>query len=340
MSETSHSATKRVIHYRFGDPAEVLRVEAGLPNAELTPGEVRLRATYAAVHPGDLQLVLAKYSDGPAAIPGGRVPGLEGAGTVIEAAPGALDGTGIALGDRVAFFSPAAWQSEPTVPASSLLAIPDDIADDIAAHILINTITARHVLRTGLATLSDRPASIVQTAAASAVGKLITVFALQEGLHPVRLVRSEESARRLAGLIPGGRIVDVSQPEWRKTLDDAAGGAVRLVLDGAGGAMIEDMSRSLASRGVIMSYGLLGGRPADLAYILQKSLTLRGVTIGTWRTDTSPEDQQADVAAAIDVARSRPQLFGSPSIFGLNDLPAGLRAVGAPAKLGDVLLKL
>lgn len=160
---------------------------------------VRIRLTRSHIHPGDLQLVEAKYLRFAPAITAGPVPGLEAVGMIEDAAPHALDGTGMTIGSRVAFSASGAWQRLPVVPAGSLVAVPDDLTDDLATQLLINTITARHVLRTALRALSVMPRRIVQTGATSAIGKPITVIAMKNGFSPIRLVRSLGSAERLVG---------------------------------------------------------------------------------------------------------------------------------------------
>lgn len=340
MSEFSHRPPCRIVHYRFGDPLDVLRVEESPMPRGLRDGEVSVRVTRSVIHPGDLQLIATNYPSGGKDIPNGRVPGSEGAGILEAAAPGALDDTGIGIGDRVAFFASAAWQSQAIVPAASLIAVPDDLPDDVAAQVLVNTVTARHVLRAAFRALGSRPAHIVQTAAASAVGRLITAFALRDGLRPVRLVRSRESAARLTNLLTGGEIVAMSDADWEEAVRIATKGDIPLVVDGAGGATLEAMSRLLNPKGHLMSYGLLDGRPADLRMFVPKTLSLHGVTIGTWHADATEAERAADMAVAIDIARSHPKLFGASRTFELSDLDAAIAEVGTSGKTGDPILKL
>ena len=177
MSATT-GLSRRIVQYQFGAPHAVLQVEENVAVPPLSGDGVLVRVTRSIIHPGDLHGVEAKYSQPAPAIPAGRVPGLEAVGVIEDAAPHALDGTGITIGSRVTFFASGAWQSLAVVPAGSLVAVPEDLTDDVATQILINTITARHVLRTALRALPATPRRIVQTGAASAVGKHITVLAM------------------------------------------------------------------------------------------------------------------------------------------------------------------
>src|SRR5437870_1499743 len=132
---------RRIVHYELGEPARVLRLEeAEAP--QLVANQVRVRLSCAPIHPGDLLGVKRSPAFGtpPAIGSAGRVPGFEGAGVVSEVAAD-LDRTlGLREGLRVAFFPAAGtWSDEVVVPASSVVLLPDSIADDVAAQMLINT---------------------------------------------------------------------------------------------------------------------------------------------------------------------------------------------------------
>lgn len=120
---------------------------------------------------------------------------------------------------------------------------------------------------------------------------------------------------------------------------NAAQGDVPLVLDGVGGALIAEMALLLNTKGVLVSYGLLAGDPADLTMFIPKALTLRGVTLGTWRTDATSEEVAMDMVAAIEIARSVPQIFAEFREFELSDLDTAITAVTTPGKTGNVILK-
>ena len=204
---------KRIVHYSYGDPSAVLTVEDGIVPPMRRPGEVLVLVTRSMIHPGDLQVVAARYATSGVAIPEGRVPGLEAAGVIANAAAGALDGTGLAIGDRVMFFAPGAWQTYALVPVGALVMIPEDLSDDDATPLLIIPTTVRHVLLIALKGFATRPDHVLQTGAASAVRRLITAVALDQGLTAILLVRSTESAARIAEILPAGHVIDTSRPD-------------------------------------------------------------------------------------------------------------------------------
>ena len=46
---------RRIVHHQLGEPARVLRVEDG-PSESLGPDQVRVRVSYAPIHPGEVIL--------------------------------------------------------------------------------------------------------------------------------------------------------------------------------------------------------------------------------------------------------------------------------------------
>ena len=76
---------RRIVHHELGQPSELLRAEEG-SSEPLGPNQVRVRVSFAPIHPGDLLGVMGSPAFGtpPSIGPGGRVPGFEGAGVVSE----------------------------------------------------------------------------------------------------------------------------------------------------------------------------------------------------------------------------------------------------------------
>ncbi len=328
----------QVVHNTFGDPATVLRVGTFHRPRSLADGEVLVRVTHSAIHRGDLHLVTGTYAgkrdqstDGP------RIPGLEAVGVVTEAAPATLAASGLEIGARVAFFAPEAWQGWRVLPAAALVLVPTQIPDNIAARMLINSITALHVLRQALA-IDAEAKTFIQTGAASAVSKLITYFALQRGMLPIRLVRSEQSAEALRSDLPGGAIISTSHADWRNQVREHAGGELALAFDCVSGDIIGELSDLMVDSATIMNFGALDDRPAATAKLMNRGQRLQGVTVGHWFGATA-QQQQADIAQALELAGSNPGLLGRAQQFDVGDLSSAVLAVTAASKSGNVLIK-
>jgi hypothetical protein len=63
-----------------------------------------------------------------------------------------------------------------------------------------------------------------QNAAASGVGRLLTQVALDRGVRPIRLVRSNQSAEKLQSALPGPPVYSTSDSNWKEQVREALGG--------------------------------------------------------------------------------------------------------------------
>src|SRR5437867_10883982 len=127
-----------------------------------------------------------------------------------------------------------------------LLPVPDEISNHIAAQMLINTITASVLIKAGhnsLRTPIMLPVYILQNAAASGVGRLLTQVALDRGVRPIRLVRSIQSAERLRSALPGPPVLSTSDSDWKKQVREVLGGhKLEVTVDAVGGKASDELA--------------------------------------------------------------------------------------------------
>jgi len=215
---------RAIVHSEYGAPEKVLRIAKRQFNSEeLGHDDVLVRVVARPVHPGDIQILSALPQGGPVEpIPEGtiRVPGFEGVGTILWLGTNPEVAKRFSEGQRVAFFpAMGSWAEYVVVRYNSLLPVPDEISDQIAAQMLINTITASVLIKAGHNSLKapiTLPVHILQNAAASGVGRLLTQIALDRGVRPIRLVRSNQSAQRLRSVLPGPPVYSTSDSNWKE----------------------------------------------------------------------------------------------------------------------------
>src|ERR1700730_4844303 len=132
----------RICYTQPCTPAEGLALEAFSDAPSLASGAALVRVSATPVHPGDLLGVSASPAFGAAPlIPrGGRVPGVEGVG-VVEALAADIDPSHrIQVGTRVAFFPVnGSWSARIAAPVQSLISVPDEVSDEVAAQMVVNT---------------------------------------------------------------------------------------------------------------------------------------------------------------------------------------------------------
>jgi NADPH:quinone reductase len=333
-----------IVHLTHGEPADVLRTIDRSPPTVAPAGSALVRVALAPIHPGDLQAIAASPTFGdPVEIPDdGRVPGLEGVGTVTALAEDVDPALGLRVGTRVAFFPVAGtWTDTVVAPVGSLVVLPDEIPGDIAAHLLIDAVTAALVVRSGHNALPEDSrvdVTVIQTGAGSAVGRLITADLIRRGVQSIRLVRSAQSAAHLGALLPGGPVVATDAPDWREQVRAAIGDdAVQVAFDGVGGPLLGDLVTFLRPGGTVISYGSLGGAAADIRGLLPRGLTLKGVSIMSWFGEPDAA-RRADLRFALKLAQDDPAQFVTAAIYRPDDVTAAVTHVEKPGRSGSVLI--
>src|SRR3981189_594353 len=238
---------RAVVQSEYGAPEKVLRIaRRQLKSEELGADDVLVKVIARPIHHGDIQILSALPQGGPVEpIPEGtlRVPGFEGVGTILRLGTNAELAKRFSEGQRVAFFpAMGSWSEYVVVGYNPLLRAPDEISDQIAAQMLINTITASVLIKAGHNSLKapiTLPVYILQNAAASGVGRLLTQVALDRGVRPIRLVRSNQSAERLRSALPGPPIYSTSDSNWKEQVREARRGhRLEVAFDALGGKAI------------------------------------------------------------------------------------------------------
>ena len=236
---------------RVWAPEKVLRIaKRQLTSGELGADDALVKVIARPIHHGDIQILSALPQGGPVEpIPEGtlRVPGFEGVGTIVRLGTNAKAAKRLSESQRVAFFpADGSWGEYVVVRYNSLLAVPNEISDQIAAQMLINTITASVLIKTAHNSLKapiTLPVYILQNAAASGVGRLLTQIALDRGVRPIRLVRSNQSAERLRSALPGPPVFSTSDSNWKEQVREALGGhKLEVAFDAIGGKAIDDLA--------------------------------------------------------------------------------------------------
>jgi NADPH:quinone reductase len=274
---------KSVILEHFGEPAEVLQVrDVAVP--EPGPGEVRVRMVASPVNPSDLLVARGRYG----VLPELPAPlGFEGVGVVDKAGPGWLGR--LVLGKRVTVPNAQGgdWSEYAVIPARQARPVPDDIPDEQAASYFINPATAlamlRHVLRV------PKGDWLLQSAAGSALGRMIIRLARHDGVRTVNVVRRREAVDELKGL--GGDLVFSSSEgpideQVRRALGSEG---VRYAIDPVGGETGTQVFQALAPEGRMLVFGTLSQEPLriDPRLMIAGKRVVEGFWLGHWMRERS-----------------------------------------------------
>ncbi len=274
---------KAVVFESFGNPDEVLRIQ-NVPEPHPGPGEVRVRMILSPVNPSDLLVVRGRYGVLPT-LP--STPGFEGVGVVDEVGSGLLGR--LVKGKRVTVINGAGgnWAEYAVIPARQARPVPDDIPDDQAATYFVNPATVlamiRHVLKV------RRGEWLLQSAAGSALGRMIIKLGRHDGFKTLNVVRRHAAIDELKAL--GGDAVISSEdgPIDEQVRRIVGSNGVRHAIDPVGGETGTAVFRSLADDGRLLLYGTLSGEPIqiDPRLMISGRRIVEGFWLGYWMRQRS-----------------------------------------------------
>lgn len=265
---------------RHGLASEVVEVqERTLPAPGA--GQVRIQMIAAPINPSDLLFCLGNYGVGPQ--PPTSV-GLEGTGIVESAGPGWLGW--LHKGKRVAVVTrtPGTWGTHCLSDAKTVVPVPDSLSDEQAASFFVNPASA--LLMTRWILNVPRDGWLLQSAAGSALGRMVIRLGTHFGFRTLNIVRRAEQAAELKQLGADGVIVaDEQTPpqDFQEQVREACRGELpQHAIDPVGGPLGGMMLDVLGERGQMLSYASLAEAPipVDPRTMLTNGLTLSGFWLG------------------------------------------------------------
>jgi NADPH:quinone reductase-like Zn-dependent oxidoreductase len=251
---------RAVVLRQYGDPATSLTVE-DIPKPALKRGQVLVRIVASPMHPADMAFVEGNYGVRRQAP---TVPGLEGMGVVVEANAGAY-GRWL-MGKRVSCFGPnegnGAWAEYMATSAFSCVPLASKSSDAFGATLLVNPLTAISQMAM---VRRERHRAFVQTAAGSALGRMIVRLARMKGIPAIHVVRRSEGVAALRSEGAEHMVVS-SAPDFSDRLRELCMelGAT-IAFDAVAGEMTEILAAALPHGGKVVVYGGLSGRPPRIS---------------------------------------------------------------------------
>jgi NADPH:quinone reductase len=186
------------------------------------------------------------------------VLGNEAAGEVTAVGEGVSD---VAVGDRVAYVSQlGAYSEERAIDAKLLVKLPDNVAFDTAAGMMLKGMTAEYLLRR---TFKLQPGHVaVIHAAAGGTGQILCQWARHIGATVIGTVGSAEKAK-VAEALGCHHVIDTSKEDFAKRVREITGGVgAEVVYDGVGKTTFMPSLDALRKFGMMVSFGNASG-PVD-----------------------------------------------------------------------------
>lgn len=248
-----------------GGPEQLLLKD--IPQPEIGADEILVQVKAAGINFIDIYTRTGLYK--PAQYP--YTPGKEGSGVIVAIGKNVRD---FNLNDRVAFCSSGSgtYAEYVTIPASQVVLIPDEISFEVAAAVMLQGLTAYYLSHETFALHQDHIALI--HAGAGGVGLLLIQMAKLLGANVITTVSTDDKAV-LAKKVGADHVVIYTRESFFDAvikLTQEKG--VNVVYDAVGKTTFDDGLKSLAIRGMMVTYGQASGPiPAlELSKLAAKSL--------------------------------------------------------------------
>ena len=322
--------TNAIRFHTVGDP-DVLRWE----EIEVPPpgrGEVRLRNVVIGVNMKEIGERQGAYPCPP--LP--TVPGIEAAAVVVETGAGVSE---FKPGDRVCYATvpTGSYCEQRVLPAERLIALPDDISDELAAATIHKGMTARYLVRKTFVVGAGH--TVLVHAAAGGTGSLVCQWAKHLGATVIGTVGSARKAdyARAHGC---DHVINYSEEDFVARVREITGGAgLPVVYDSVGQATFVQSLECLDPFGLMVLYGIASGHPPPLELMKFDIWKSYFYTRPSFFAHTKRrEDLLASAEDLFAVLRSGAVKVEIGGRFALRDAASAHRKVESRGTIGPVLL--
>ncbi|NVD42445.1 zinc-binding dehydrogenase [Ensifer sp. HO-A22] len=323
----------KAIEYRsFGSP-EVLEL-LNIPKPVPARGEVLVRVGAIGLNFFEVLMRQDRYAVTPD-VP--MVPGVEVAG-VIEALGEGVESA--AVGTRVAVPMFAFGRGSGgcaeyvAIDADALVPLPDDVSFEVATALMIQGLTARHLLR------QSNPAgkTVLVTAAAGGVGSLLLQLAREAGAKTVIALAGGSEKVAFARSLGADLAIDYRISDWRETLGrHLAGNSIETIYDFVGGDFTKSALGVLSPGGELV-FGAMGRfelDAADVEKMAADNQSLRGFALLPLLTPSSLKADLGHLFRRIEDGRLKVHVGGR---FPLAQAAEAHRAMEARSTIGKIVL--
>lgn len=324
---------------RCGPPRDVLSV-VELPVPDPSPGEVRVRMLASPINPSDLMFIEGKYGQRPA-LP--ATPGFEGVG-VVESSGRGLLGRWL-TGRRVAVLNRSGgnWAEQVVLPAKQVIPLTGDLSLEQAATFFVNPTTA--VAMTERILRLQRGEWLLQSAAASSLGRMIVRLGRQNGFRTMNVVRRATHVDELKALGADEVVIfDEASDSTERLVAHVRQqtGGVRCAIDPVGGRTGAALAECLTQGGRLLVYGSLSEQPIPVhpRTLITLRISVEGFWLGPWMLNLS-------LPAKLKLIRRVSRLIKQGVLtthvgdwFPLSEIRTAITTATEPGRTGKVLLRI
>jgi NADPH:quinone reductase len=334
---TALPATMRAVQLRDyqGKPGSLTVAEVPVPRPGA--GEVLVKVFASPVNPSDLMFITGNYGFKK---PLPTTPGFEGSGTVVEAGSGMMarfmKGRRVACAAADPKSAGGMWAEYLVTSAQFCVPLSKRVEIEQGATMLVNPLTAWALVDEAR---RGRHRAAVQTAAASALGKMVVRLGQKFGLPVVNVVRRVEQVELLRG-IGAEHVLNSSDPGF----DDALRKLCRklgasISFEAVSGEMSGRVLRAQPQGSRMLVYGGLSLRRVEIdpGALIFEGKHVEGFWLSAWL-------RKHNILSQLRVARQVQELLGGDlktdicARLPLEKAAEGLAQYAANMSAGKVLL--
>ena len=266
-----------------GKPESLAVAEIAVPHPG--PGEVLVRMHAAPINPSDILFMCGRYGF-KKSLP--AVPGFEGSGTVVVAGSGILpkllEGRRVACAAADVNVTSGAWAEYMVTPARLCVPLQKRVDMEQGATMLVNPLMAWALMDEAR---RGRHRAVVQTAAASALGKMVIRLGRRFSIPVINVVRRAEQARLLQEM-GAEHVLDSSASEFDTELREKCRRlGASIGFDAVAGALSDRILRAQPNGSRLIVYGDLSHAPAQIPAVplIFERKSVEGLYLSDWMRD-------------------------------------------------------
>lgn len=220
------------------------------------PGQVLIRIEASPINPSDIVFLKGQYGTKK---PFPVIPGFEASGTVVSSGGGLLAWR--LVGKKVAVAcekGDGVWAEFAVASAKSCVVLTDNIPFTLGCNFFANPLTAMMFMEK---IKEGKHAAIVQTAACSAIGKMMVRYCKEEKIPCINVVRRQEQVDLLRSM-GADYVLDSSIEGFQEELKKLSVNLnATLAFDCVSGEMTGILLNNMAENSVVYVYGSLSMKP-------------------------------------------------------------------------------
>jgi NADPH:quinone reductase-like Zn-dependent oxidoreductase len=284
------------------------------------------------INPADLMFVQNLYGIRPI-LP--SPAGFEGVG-VVDAVG---EGVTLPIGMRVSFTSIGAWAEYAITQAASVIPVPGEMPDEVAAQLFVNPFTAyAMVLESGV----KEGEWLMLTAAGSAFGKMVIQICKRKGIKTIGTVRRPDMIDELKAL-GATEIIDMATENvTRRVKEITEGKGVKCILEAIAGKAAAAVLPCLSQGGKMLIYGSLSIEeiPINAGILIFKEATLQGFWLSTWLKRASATDKKEVFSTVIQLLATGEAQLPTEASYSLDQIGEAVEHAQREGRKGKILIKI